>query len=380
MRKAWSIARGTFFGLVAVTLANPSPSADAGHEAAIYPSYYPQEIRIDVVPPNAAQEALERGDIHAYLGTAAEWTDTKPHIAFVESLGSYVLVTTETAQDPDVTCTRMDAVVGALSEAAPGFVFHPYPVTDHHADYLHHFDLATAAKAQARRAATRDGTPNLKGADPVTQAWLDARWPRRGSGEVVKIKLIDVAKLLAEHGYHLNGWTGPPWLKSGWFHAYLLLRDGVGDPQARRKIDALIRRLQSDGFSTKQERINAERDAVSLLTAQCQVTIAGYITRRQAYNMEYSSGVENVAYDSLTGLNSAIFLRTVKLKDFPWNGWLRLGVNGRPEAAWNPIAGFTDPAGRLIWHGIGDPALLAEPYGATWFGNRIADIKINPKP
>ncbi len=57
-----------------------------------------------------------------------------------------------------------------------------------------------------------------------------------------------------------------------------------------------------------------------------------------------------------SGFNSPIFLRTVKLKDFPWNGWLALGIDARPAAAWNPIGGFTDPFGRLMWFALGDPA------------------------
>ncbi|PYN17523.1 MAG: hypothetical protein DME05_04355, partial [Candidatus Rokuibacteriota bacterium] len=65
---------------------------------------------------------------------------------------------------------------------------------------------------------------------------------------------------------------------------------------------------------------------------------AGYTVRREALNVEYSEGVENIAYDALTGLNSAIFIRDVKLKDFPWNGWLRLGVETKPTSAWNPVA------------------------------------------
>ena len=70
---------------------------------------------------------------------------------------------------------------------------------------------------------------------------------------------------------------------------------------------------------------------------------------RALYNAEFSAGVENVGCDSQPGFNSAIFVRTAKLKDFPWNGWLTLGVAGAPTAAWNPVAGFTDPTGRLIW-------------------------------
>ena len=76
----------------------------------------------------------------------------------------------------------------------------------------------------------------------------------------------------------------------------------------------------------------------------------------------FSAGIENIAYDSVTGFNSPMFIRTVKLKDFPWNGWLALGLDAAPKAAWNPIAGFTDPFGRLMWFAVGDPAVIPSPY------------------
>jgi hypothetical protein len=88
-------------------------------------------------------------------------------------------------------------------------------------------------------------------------------------------------------------------------------------------------------------------------------------------NADYSGGVENAAYDAQAGLGSAIFPRTVKLKDFPWNGWLTVGVPERPAAAWNPVAGFTDPAGRLLWLTLGDPAFFPSPHGAGWVPNRV---------
>ncbi len=34
---------------------------------------------------------------------------------------------------------------------------------------------------------------------------------------------FETAKLVAAHMFAVNGWLGPPWLKAGWFHAYLLL-------------------------------------------------------------------------------------------------------------------------------------------------------------
>jgi hypothetical protein len=119
------------------------------------------------------------------------------------------------------------------------------------------------------------------------------------------------------------------------------------------------------------EELNAERSLVSHLVAGCERVVVGYRLQRERFSAEFSQGVENIAYDSQSGFNSAIFLRTVKLKDFPWNGWLRLGLPTKATAAWNPIGGFSDPAGRLAWAALGDPAMFPSPYGGSWVDNRV---------
>jgi hypothetical protein len=135
-----------------------------------------------------------------------------------------------------------------------------------------------------------------------------------------------------------------------------------------------LRQLEGGEFEAEAEQYDAERRLVTLLAGNCRRAVAGYVLRREWYDDEFSSGIENIAHDSLSGLDSPVFIRTVKLKDFPWNGWLRLGVASPPAAAWNPVAGFTDPAGRLIWAALGDPAAFPAPYGGGWTLDRIADV------
>jgi hypothetical protein len=78
-----------------------------------------------------------------------------------------------------------------------------------------------------------------------------------------------------------------------------------------------------------------------------------------------------MAVDAQSGLNTPVFIRAAKLKEYPWNGSLHLGLGEEFKAAWNPVAGFTDPAGRLIWSALGDPAMLPVPYNAEWIPNRV---------
>src|SRR5262245_23022398 len=160
-------------------------------------------------------------------------------------------------------------------------------------------------------------------------------------------------------------------MKEGWFHAYRLLAPAVVDPARRQDAAGLVRRLTTGGSAGPVERLNLERTLVRRLLEGCERVVVGYLTRREVYTTEFSEGIENVAADSQAGLDSAIFVRTVKLKDFPWNGWLKLGVPERAAAAWNPVAGFTDPAGRLLWLALGDPAFFPSPHGVGWIPNRV---------
>jgi hypothetical protein len=187
----------------------------------------------------------------------------------------------------------------------------------------------------------------------------------------VAIETTNAAELVAATTQASNGLLAPRALKSGWYHAYLIL---AGDRRAAAEF-VYLQSIEDDGT----ERINRERELVASLLAGCRAAVAGYTVERYAYSDEFSSGIENIAYDAISGFSSPMFIRTVKLKDFPWNGWLALGVDGRPAAAWNPIAGFTDGFGRLSWFALGDPAAIPSPYDATWVLNRISGVEASPR-
>ena len=174
----------------------------------------------------------------------------------------------------------------------------------------------------------------------------------------------------------MNGWIAPPWLRAGWFHAERLLADA--DPALGQRLQADLQRLRAGDLTGSVERINLERGLVAELMRSCRSMVAGYTVKREYVNVEYSAGIENIGYDALEGLSSPIFIRTVKLKDFPWNGWLALGIGSEAGAAWNPIGGMTDPFGRLLGFAVGDPAFLPSPYEAGWMLNRIADLPQEP--
>jgi hypothetical protein len=370
--------------LVAVLASAAVTVARSGHELPVYPSYYPHEIEIQTVTAERAASLLLDGEMHAMIGSEPRFADAPPdQVRAIESLGSFIVVrlnpSSPLAKDDGAACEATGAVLRAIGKSGTGgLIVHPYPVTPWHGDYLHHIDLAEAAKnrvlGEPAHSATPSANPKVKAggalASLVPPDWrgTDADW----DAEIAEIALAD---LLAPATFALNGWQGPPWARAGWFHATLLLAGAVGDTAQR--IDNNVQRLQSGNFESAVDRINLERDVVSALAQGCRTRVAGYRVKREFINVEFSAGIENVAFDALDGLNSSIFIRTAKLKDFPWNGWLSLGVASAPTAAWNPIAGFTDPFGRLMWTALGDPAAVPSPYESTFMLNRVSEIEMD---
>ena len=371
------------FGLLLSALAVIGP-ARSGHELPVYPSYYPHEIEIKTIAPDAAGSLLLHSKIHAYLGNEPHFSASVSDLSTVESLGSLVTVRinpqSSYAKEEASACAAVRAIARKISSNNPDVILHPYPITPLHGDYLHHVDLAEAAKRRLLsdtqvESAIRD--LKVKAADSSSKRLLRVESTALESDWDIEIKETTLPELIASAMTVINGWLLPPAARSGWYQAYLVLRDAL-DVGARQRVEADLQRIQSGDFGDPVDRINLERAIVTALVSDCRQVVVGYTLKREYFNTEFSAGIENIAFDSLTGLNAAIFIRTVKLKDFPWNGWLYLGIDAQPTSAWNPITGFSDRFGQLMWSAVADPALLPSPYDQAWMANRISEIQATP--
>lgn len=375
MSAASSPWRRLLRGLALLSTVAMAAPAHGGHELPFYPSYYPQEIRLETMEPSAAAAPLRSGALHAYVGGDPFAGGRLPaNVSAVESLGAFVVVSVNpaapAARSREGRCELAARATRALS-AAPGFVVHPYPVTPFHPDYLEHFDLAQARRSETTAPVAAGPAARVRAKGATARRLLGGRAVADGQPWDALLEEVEPADLLAADRRAWNGWLGPPWLKQGWFHAYLLHASRIAEPAQRGAADALFQRLTAGAPAEPAEAADHARRLVGRLTAGCERAIAGYTVRREGYSSEFSQGIENVARDSQAGLDSHIFVRTAKLKDFPWNGWLRVGIPSRPQSAWNPLGGFTDPAGRLLWAALGDPAFLPAPASADWLGNRV---------
>jgi len=367
-------ARSSFMrsgALAATLICTGAPAAHAGHEVPYYPSFYPQEIRIEPLDPDAAarQFGNARDPLHAYLGRAPRFSGDIPgHLKSVVSLRSFITARVNPGSEPlqaqQARCQAMASVTARLAKN-PEVVAHAYPVTPYHADYLGHADRAlNAAHDPAQHARVPPLRVRAEGEALLGDVHADdATWD-------VSIREITIDALMRGASATFNGWPPPPWAKEGWFQAYHLLRPMVGDPVDGNRADAIYSRLTEGDTRDATLRVSLERELIVALTRGCDAAVIGYRLRREYYADDFSNGIENIAVDSQFGFNSAVVLRTLKLKDLPWNGWLRLGIDTPAAAAWNPVGGFTDAPGRLVWAIVGDDAFLPIPYNSLWAANR----------
>jgi hypothetical protein len=374
-RSAWSI-----FALV-IAIGTPAKS---GHESPIYPSFYPHEIEIIAMAADRAADLLLTGKIQAYVGNAPRFVTTPPDsIDNAGSLGSFVIVrvnpTSARAKDGRSACAIAEAVIRDLAGKGGDMIVHPYPVTPFNGDYLHYVDLAETAKARilGGGAGRLDSDLQLKvrAGSAFAKSLVRAAWRSEDSDWDAEIVELGAADLIAPASIAINGWSGPAWLRTGWYQTYLLLGELIGNEDLSQRVEPQLQRLKTATYNNAVEHINLERTLVSTLADGCYARVAGYTVKREYFSTVFTAGIENISYDAVTGFNSPMFIRTVKLKDFPWNGWLVLGIDAAPKAAWNPIAGFSDNFGRLMWSAVGDPALIPSPNEQAWMLNRISDVQ-----
>lgn len=362
--------------------------ARSGHELPVYPSYYPHEIEIATIAPEQALDLLSAGKLHAYVGAVAGGTAAPAgRIAAVTSLGSLVVVRinpeSSLAREEAARCSLMTAIVRDIAKkaGADGFTVHPYPVTPWHGDYLAHVDRAEEARQNILGGEAPPAIDiKVRAEGTLARSLAPPEWLSDDPGWNVTLETVDVADLVARATSAVNGWLGPRWVRSGWFHAYRALGGAVQDAGARQQVQVIAARLQDVDYQGAVERTNLERELVQALVSRCDAMVAGYTVKREFFNTDFSAGIENVSFDALEGFLSPMFPRTVKLKDYPWNGSLRLGIAASPDAAWNPIGGFSGPFGRVTWFAVGDPALMPSPYESNWILNRFSDAEVSPRP
>src|SRR5690606_13341180 len=131
--RRWFLSRGALFVLAGCQVVACGQSS-AGHSVGHYPSYYPDEIRIEVLDPTNAANGLVDKSLHAYVGTNPSFAGPLPdHVRAVTSLGSFLIVSLNTElprfASREARCIAVHDVLAVIrGQETTGFVFHPYPI------------------------------------------------------------------------------------------------------------------------------------------------------------------------------------------------------------------------------------------------------------
>jgi hypothetical protein len=97
-----------------------------------------------------------------------------------------------------------------------------------------------------------------------------------------------------------------------------------------------------------------------------------YDTEYYVFNDDYDVGLHNMAWSPLVGfLEPSAFFRTVKIKLFPWNGWLLVGSPSVDKCRFNPFLVPGDATCYGLWSVLSDPAFVLNPYNLTFEPNRV---------
>ena len=165
--------------------------------------------------------------LHAYVGAAPDFAGPGPeHVKAVEIArivsGPLLQCGLRALRLCRSRCAAARGILAALAdETAAGFVFHPYPVTPYHADYLHHLDRIEAASAPSACIDAGGSSRSAPRAE-LAETIVRARLAPAVDGADVTLEAVPVDELLAAEAA-LGGWSGPPWVKEGWFQAHRLL-------------------------------------------------------------------------------------------------------------------------------------------------------------
>src|SRR5262249_44614284 len=256
------MAGGNWFGLLLGCLGATAiaTTANCGHEVSYYPSFYPQEIRIEPLDPVlAAQQFLNKTDpLHLYVGGAPDFAGEPPvNLQSVSSLRAFVTITlnpnSPRTQGAEVRCRALQQTTELLAKR-PDLVGHAYPVTPYHADYLGHADLIPAA------APLRATSLRIRAPDAVARALLSPETRTDAADWDAEISEVAVDEVLRRAGVGTTLWLPPPWTKEGWFQAYALLRPALGDAALRQRADAMYQALTRGNYGDETEQLNLERD------------------------------------------------------------------------------------------------------------------------
>ena len=319
-------------------------ASQAGHEVSYYPSFYPQEIRLEPLDPQAAAARIPEQDRSAQPLCRRQRRASTPR-----SRASEVGL---------IACRLHRGVVSprrkAATVAAPRSPRRPRRgrLTGH------------------RRPPLSGLRPTMPTISPTPTARSPCRAPAAPPApHDVEIEEIPVNDLLRKSGAGAGIWLAPPWTKEGWFQAYRVLRAASATGASAERADALYERRLPGRFKDAAERLDMQRALVAGWRG-CERGIVGYRLRRECLQRRLLQRVENIASDSQPDSTRRRGPHH-EAQGLPLERLAARRHRGAATAAWNPVAGFSDETAGWCGRSWATMPICRSPYNSRWVQNRV---------
>ena len=282
-------------------VAKVAPATQVGH----YPSYYPDEIRIDVIDPAAAAKGLSDETLHAYVGAVPglRGSGTRAReVGEVARIVSGPVLQSASARfaSAEARCAAARGILAALAQEEGGRLRFSSLSGD---------ALSRRLPAPSRTGSRRQGAPSAVAAPAapvqgrrqgasspraVVRGAAGARGQRRGRHAGGGAGRRPARRARA---YSSTAGPGRRGCKEGWFHAHRLLAPGLDAGErdgGRRGLRPSGPRRDPQPRGAHGPRAASGGRAHQWLAERM---VVGYALKEEFFNEEYPEGVENIAYD-----------------------------------------------------------------------------------
>ncbi len=251
------------------SLAQPSsPWRGAGTSCRSIPRSIRTRSKSSRLLPSEAAQPLRDGKIQAYVGSRLELCgraagrSSAPSNRSARSSSCASIRIPPRAQDDASACAVVRTV---MRDAGGARRFRSASLSGHAVPRRLSSSRRSRGRRQGalldRRSAGRR-TQDRRRAAALHKAIRNG--PRRDADWDAEVDEVDAAELVASAMFSMNGWFAPPWVRTGWFHAERLLADAADEPAREQHIRSDLQRLKAGDFTGLVERINLERDLVTL--------------------------------------------------------------------------------------------------------------------
>lgn len=370
-----------------------------GHELILYPSFYPHELRFFRVEnaEDASQLIAQTSTtgtvkgLHLYLAplkpAAKRLNNTK--INFIQEVDRLYYLVINLDKRPWNNSAVADLLMNSISRDSVAAKLNGQPVylpiLSYQGDYIYVADISESLRmksfsidsSELRKLKITAIKLSVQEVEEEAVEAVASELGKLGNVSVVKdgaddwdfkLSSISLNNFFQKNTVWANGIYFDLDAYQGYSLAAAIYRQSVNmssEPQS------IYNKILYGRYSNEFEKMLLVRQLVRWGIKHGGIIPLFITYRHYMFNDDWDEGIYNMAVNPLTGISTDVFYRTVKLKLFPWNGWLLIGHNDTEDCSYNPFMFEKTLYCRAILMLVSDSAFIHQPYNGSWEVNRV---------